>query len=1106
MKDFCASVEAYSLLTGDSTSMIVDIDVGSLSSELLVKNFLLVYIVSFVSWAGLSYKAGARQVTFVELIPHLVLILMLGQMVVKMQGGENTFNLGSEVSVSFVTIIPLVCTIIGIFLLGISVGKSVQANKVFNTIQADGANNKKISEGDLKKLQLKAKPKTHGSTSPVQAPSIAESIFAGMHTPKNGNGVSDSSHSSRPTSTGRIERAQLATHVAEFAQNSEVERSAMDLTTDLARQTIFAIVGLPGVGKEIADQYQGKSWSLLHSDSTSFMWSSKDIKNDGILLRGSSYTKLSTGAVLQWLENAEALVGFEGLSHGSEVQFRTIESGTKNGMTVRRLVCNSGSVMRSKRDFIVISCVSTLDDGTHIISSRSFEQDFELPNKKRKDKRGYIRGVVHGAGYILHPWKGGDGVESGCEISFACHLNMMGAGHTNQTRMEPLAKSVITNLSRLQAVGNDPKLAQDLESWASDDGNTFSDEEELVKSEQDSQKKQKQKQKADDGNRSRLGSALDPSFGSSQKQECITAGTDAWKKLKLLHAKYVRGTKADKADSKSNEGWEVFSSDNGVTVRELTQASDFDLGVLSASCPIDAPPHVVRKLLVEQPGAVDALLEGRAVLDQVDDRTYIQYLAYGSIWPVGARDFLLVTTEDVYDSSSKTGDGFVIASTSIDHICDIEGGEEIGLDKSYSRSTIKLAGYVGVLNANGGTDLVLFVDVGIAASVPSWLLQMLASYGLSEMLQRIQKATAGAEIAPSHFELAKILNQIQTREEKRRSINKDSMSPLSAAALASLEQGDSQGSSSGNSSKKDQEQKDKDQKDWGSHRSSITEGVFESIKEADGLTSPRSTEESSSSVVESKTGTSGTNSSSTTENFTNATAPKRAPQPYDEHIAEFESVKKESLVRLRTYLGLIPDTFSLGLDWQEKANKNGVRVIGTQVNGSTWSSIQGDCMIKSSKQNIIDLVRDDNRTGEYDDMYDKFEFIHQLDDETSLRLIQMKGIWPTAPREFLMLSSIVDLEDGSSLIFSRSVNESVKPQTKSYVRGFIQTSGFYIQPYSSFKEGEAPVGLEPGMCKVILCAHTELGGSLPSSVVNQLSTGAPVKILEGIKGVLSRSH
>ena len=90
----------------------------------------------------------------------------------------------------------------------------------------------------------------------------------------------------------------------------------------------------------------------------------------------------------------------------------------------------------------------------------------------------------------------------------------------------------------------------------------------------------------------------------------------------------------------------------------------------------------------------------------------------------------------------------------------------------YSRSTIKLAGYVAVANKQlGGTDLKIFVDLDISAYVPAWLLQMLAQYGLPEIMSRIRQATAGSSLSqalPSCSQLDTILGQNQSREKRMR--------------------------------------------------------------------------------------------------------------------------------------------------------------------------------------------------------------------------------------------------------------------------------------------------------------------------------------------------
>ena len=46
-------------------------------------------------------------------------------------------------------------------------------------------------------------------------------------------------------------------------------------------------------------------------------------------------------------------------------------------------------------------------------------------------------------------------------------------------------------------------------------------------------------------------------------------------------------------------------------------------------------------------------------------------------------------------------------------------------------------------NEQGGTDLTMFVDIGVAAYMPSWLLHVLAQYGLSEMMMKIKTFSEG---------------------------------------------------------------------------------------------------------------------------------------------------------------------------------------------------------------------------------------------------------------------------------------------------------------------------------------------------------------------------
>ena len=163
---------------------------------------------------------------------------------------------------------------------------------------------------------------------------------------------------------------------------------------------------------------------------------------------------------------------------------------------------------------------------------------------------------------------------------------------------------------------------------------------------------------------------------------------------------------------------------------------------------------------------------------------------------------------------------------------------------------------------------------------------------------------------------------------------------------------------------------------------------------------------------------------------------------------------------------------------------------------------------------------DDKRISEFDDMFDYSKYLLNIDERTRVRRLAFKPIWPTSPRDFVIGTTWTELKNGSILIVSRSV-PNVMGEESGYVRGNVQISGYLIQPQhtnntevhtsqnhdnSTNTNGAAAAVLPPKSpiqkCKITLCTHTELGGSLPSSIVNMLATGAPVKILDSIRNIV----
>jgi hypothetical protein len=117
--------------------------------------------------------------------------------------------------------------------------------------------------------------------------------------------------------------------------------------------------------------------------------------------------------------------------------------------------------------------------------------------------------------------------------------------------------------------------------------------------------------------------------------------------------------------------------------------------------------------------------------------------------------------------------------------------------------------------------------------------------------------------------------------------------------------------------------------------------------------------------------------------------------------------------------------------------------------------------------------------------------------------MSFKAIWPTAPRDFLVLTTWAEQDDGSIIISVRSPpNNDTFPLQKGYVRGYINISGYHIQPHETItpRDPEVP----PGYCRLSICVHSELGGTLPVSIINILATAAPMKMLTAIGKIVGK--
>lgn len=103
-----------------------------------------------------------------------------------------------------------------------------------------------------------------------------------------------------------------------------------------------------------------------------------------------------------------------------------------------------------------------------------------------------------------------------------------------------------------------------------------------------------------------------------------------------------------------------------------------------------------------------------------------------------------------------------------------------------------------------------------------------------------------------------------------------------------------------------------------------------------------------------------------------------------------------------------------------------------------------------------------------------------------------KRVWPAAPRDFSVITAWEELSDGSILVISKSVGEA--NPTPPYVRGNIIVGGYRLKQ------------LRGKQCEVTLLSHTELGGSVPASLVNSYIASAPFKMLAALRKLAENSQ
>ena len=126
-------------------------------------------------------------------------------------------------------------------------------------------------------------------------------------------------------------------------------------------------------------------------------------------------------------------------------------------------------------------------------------------------------------------------------------------------------------------------------------------------------------------------------------------------------------------------------------------------------------------------------------------------------------------------------------------------------------------------------------------------------------------------------------------------------------------------------------------------------------------------------------------------------------------------------------------------------------------------------------------MRNPENNCKLDDMLKETRVIDRVTDTTVLAHLLFKSVWPTAPRDFTVISTAGWYNETTLVKAGVSVVDPRLPEDKGYVRGNIVCGGYVIKVCPE----------KPEQCEVTYVSQAELKGNIPTFAVNKVTESQP---------------
>ncbi|KAI8922432.1 hypothetical protein DFJ77DRAFT_421613, partial [Powellomyces hirtus] len=138
--------------------------------------------------------------------------------------------------------------------------------------------------------------------------------------------------------------------------------------------------------------------------------------------------------------------------------------------------------------------------------------------------------------------------------------------------------------------------------------------------------------------------------------------------------------------------------------------------------------------------------------------------------------------------------------------------------------------------------------------------------------------------------------------------------------------------------------------------------------------------------------------------------------------------------------------------------------------------------MEATPEEAFDLLADIKQRPAWDEMCEEADVVEKVSNRTTVQYFRTKGVWPTKPRAALLVGFSRQLGSSRYLNVTKSIDSHPDfiPQSCD-VRMIANLAGQLV-------EGD-PEG-RPRMCRVVQVVDGDLGGYIPKSIVNLVTTKA----------------